>query len=112
MEVATDPWPARHHVEHVVPEIPGIAGEKADSRQFRDLIVNSSEEIGEGRGARIVEDLVSECRETGADLGSFVPIDRQRDPMGVAVVVHGLPQQRHFLDASGGEQAAATAAAA
>ena len=91
MEVPADPWPIRHDVKDVVPEIPWIAGEEPDPSELRHLVMDPSEEFGEGRDTGILNDLVPERGKSRSDLRSLPAVLANRLPMLMNLLSGPLP---------------------
>ena len=101
VEVSADPWASSPSPRARRPsEVLGITRQEANSEAVRGPHRGFSRAVS----AKVVRfgsstGLVPECRQTGADLGLLSTVQGHRHPMGVAVVIHGLPEQRHFDDA-------------
>ena len=108
VDIIADPRCVAHHLQRVDAEVARVTRHEANAPQMRDFVVNSAEQIREGRRAQSSRERAgaSECRETWPNLRLLASVASDCGTMHISIVIHRLPEQRDLEHACIGEAAA------
>ena len=104
MDVAADAGAIADHFQHIIAEVTRVAGDKAQTLDRGDLLVDAVEQVGEGGGVGSREGVAVVAALVGPPLlGLDHAVDLDGRVVLEAVVVDGLAQERDLDHARIGE---------